>query len=130
MDVMGTQWKGKSNSPWGSFVKCFCILIRSFNIFSWVLNSWGKSRLRKIGKLVILEIRSEISLASTNEVEETTCVFFVTIILKTWNNIPSIVFYCFLTGLMYDNFFRKGFKSIMSLVVMERVVGKKITWAS
>ena len=106
----------------------------STSFLGYLSNSCGKSRLRKIGKLlralVIPGIRSEISRASTNKLEETTYVFFVTIIFKTWNNIPSIVFYCFTTGLMYDNFFRKGFKSIMSSVVMEEVVGKKITYAS
>ena len=118
MDVMVTQQKGKSNSSFRIFVKTFYTLIRNFNIFPWVSNSSGKSRLRKIGKLlralVILGIRSEISWASTNKLEETTCVFFVTIIVKTWSNIPSIVFYCFSTGLMHDNSFRKGFKSILS----------------
>ena len=106
----------------------------STSFLGYLSKSCGESRLKKIVKLlrvlVILGIRSKISRASTNKLEETICVFFVTIILKTWNNIPSIVFYCFSTGLMYDNFFRKGFKSIMILVVMEGVVGKKITWAS
>ena len=108
MDVMVTQQKGKSNSPFRSFVKSFCTLIWNFNIFSWISNSCGKSILRKIGR------RSEISRAGTNKLEGTICVTFVTITFKTWDNIPSIVFCCFLTGLMYDNFFRKGFKSIMS----------------
>ena len=62
-------------------------MIQNFNIFPWVSNSCGKSRLRKIGKLlralVILGTRSEISRARTNKLEETTFVFFVAIIFKT-----------------------------------------------
>ena len=83
----GNPMKGKSNSAFRTFVKSFYTFLRNFNIFPWVSNSCGKSRLRKIGKLlralVILGIRSEMSRASTNKLEETTCVFFVTILFKT-----------------------------------------------
>ena len=96
MDVMETQEKGNSNSPFRNFDKFFLYINKNLNIFPWVSNSCGKSRLRKIRKhlraLVILGTRSDISRASTNQLEENTCVFFVTIIFKTRKNIPSIVF--------------------------------------
>ena len=57
------------------------------SIFPWVSNRCGKSRLKKLGKLlkalVIIGIKSEISRASTSNLEETACVFFVPITLKT-----------------------------------------------
>ena len=90
--------KCKCNSPFRSFVKFFCTLIQSFNTFLWASNSRGKSekKQRKTGKrlraLDILGTRSEIFRASTKKLEEITCVLFVTIIFKTWNNILSIVF--------------------------------------
>ena len=44
---------------------------------------------------------------SINKLEETPCVFFVTIVFKAWDNTSSFVFYCFTIGLMLADALQK-----------------------
>ena len=44
---------------------------------------------------------------SINKLEETPCVFFVTIVFKAWNNTPSFVFCYFTIGLMLADALQK-----------------------
>ena len=73
-----------------------------FKSLSKSTNSYGKSRTRNVGKflraLKTLGTKSENFRLSTNKVEKVPCVFFATIVLKTWSNISSIVFYWFSIG--------------------------------
>lgn len=48
---------------------------------------------------------------STIKLEENRCVFFVKTTSKTWNNIPSAVFYC------SGKFYRKVVKRVMSYMM-------------
>ena len=70
-----------------------------------------RARARTVGKIVRVQndlgTKSENFRKSAKNLEETPCVFLVTILLKSLNNIPSIVFH-FSIGLIYSNFlFRK-----------------------
>ena len=96
MDVMVTQWKDKSNNPFICFFKPCCALIWNFNLFLRGSESCQKSRAKNIGKFLsvldVLGTKSENFQPSTNILEKIPCIFFVNIMWKTENNIPSIVF--------------------------------------
>ena len=62
-------------------------------------NNFGKSRARKVGKflrvLEVLGTKWENFQQITNKLEETPCIVFATIVLRTWNNISSFFFFFF-----------------------------------
>ena len=68
-------------------------------------NSCRKSRARTVEKILrawnALETKLENFGQNTNKLKESPCVFFVTILLKKWNNTSSIGFSI---GLVFSNF--------------------------
>ena len=89
MDVM--VWKDKSNNSFRSFFKSCFTLIWNFNFLPRDLTFVENL---EQGPLY-LGPKSENFQPSTNKLEESPYVFFLNIVLKTWNITYSIVFCCF-----------------------------------
>ena len=87
--VVVTQQKDKSKNPFRSFFKPCCTFVWNFKLFP------TASKSKEVGKLIALGTKSDDFLPSKNKLGETLCIVFVTVVLKTWNNVLSVVFYCF-----------------------------------